>query len=153
MKAVIYLDVPEYQIGQPVSVYFKDSMYVKGICKEDYSENNVIGTTVTYEEDPVTGKAIYKTIFHGQEIVFEAPSEAVVNEMVEKIKQINNERDDRALFTIDAENLKDYNECLKNTIRKLRKDNFTWCEIGYRLHEMTGDAMYDIELEEENKNA
>ena len=33
VKAVIYLDVPEYQIGEPVSVYFKDSMYIHGICE------------------------------------------------------------------------------------------------------------------------
>lgn len=34
MKAVIYIDVPEYQIGQPVSVHFKDTMCVKGVCEE-----------------------------------------------------------------------------------------------------------------------
>lgn len=33
MKAVIYIDVPEYQIGQPVSVHFKDTMCVKGVCE------------------------------------------------------------------------------------------------------------------------
>ena len=35
MKAVIEVDVPEYQIGQEVSVYFKDTMCVKGICKKN----------------------------------------------------------------------------------------------------------------------
>lgn len=30
MKAIIKLDIPEYQIGQEVSVYFKDTMMVKG---------------------------------------------------------------------------------------------------------------------------
>lgn len=40
MKAVIHLNVPDYQIGQPVSVYFKDSMYVEGICEADYNELN-----------------------------------------------------------------------------------------------------------------
>jgi len=34
MKAVIEVDVPEYQIGQEVSVYFKDTMCVKGVCKK-----------------------------------------------------------------------------------------------------------------------
>ena len=33
MKAVIYIDVPEYQIGQTVSVHFKDTMCVKGVCE------------------------------------------------------------------------------------------------------------------------
>lgn len=35
MKAVIEVDVPEYQIGQEVSVYFKDTMCIKGVCQED----------------------------------------------------------------------------------------------------------------------
>ena len=35
MKAVIIVDVPDYQMGQEVSVYFKDTMCIKSICKED----------------------------------------------------------------------------------------------------------------------
>lgn len=35
MKAVIKLDIPDYQIGQEVSVYFKDTMCIKGVCQED----------------------------------------------------------------------------------------------------------------------
>ena len=34
MKAVIEVDVPKYQIGQEVSVYFKDTMCVKSVCKK-----------------------------------------------------------------------------------------------------------------------
>jgi len=34
MKAVIEVDVPEYQIGQEVSVYFKDTMCAKSVCKK-----------------------------------------------------------------------------------------------------------------------
>lgn len=34
MKAIIEVDVPEYQIGQEVSVYFKDTMCVKSVCKK-----------------------------------------------------------------------------------------------------------------------
>ena len=30
MKAIIELDIPEYQIGQEVSIYFKDTMSIKG---------------------------------------------------------------------------------------------------------------------------
>jgi len=37
MKAIIELNVPEFQIGQEVSVYFRDTMCVKGIC-EEYSK-------------------------------------------------------------------------------------------------------------------
>lgn len=33
MKAVIYLDVPEWQIGQDVSVYFPDTMVKHGKCE------------------------------------------------------------------------------------------------------------------------
>lgn len=35
VKAVIKLDVPEWQIGQPVTVYFKDTMCKIGICEAE----------------------------------------------------------------------------------------------------------------------
>jgi len=35
MKAVIRLDVPEWQIGTEVSVYFKDTMMLKAICEKE----------------------------------------------------------------------------------------------------------------------
>ena len=35
MKALIIVDVPDYQMGQEVSVYFKDTMCIKSICQED----------------------------------------------------------------------------------------------------------------------
>lgn len=35
MKAIITVDVPEHQIGQEVSVYFKDTMCVKGTCESE----------------------------------------------------------------------------------------------------------------------
>lgn len=35
MKAKIEIDVPEFQIGNEVNVYFKDSMCKKGICEKD----------------------------------------------------------------------------------------------------------------------
>ena len=34
MKAIIKLDVPEYQIGQEVSIYFKDTMMIKGVVQK-----------------------------------------------------------------------------------------------------------------------
>jgi hypothetical protein len=42
MKAIIRLDVPEFQIGQPVQVYFKDTMMINGICEADEDENYTI---------------------------------------------------------------------------------------------------------------
>ena len=35
MKAVIKLDVPDWQVGQPVTVYFKDTMIKRGVCEFD----------------------------------------------------------------------------------------------------------------------
>ena len=35
MKAVIKLDVPEWQIGQETTVYFPDTMMKHGICQKD----------------------------------------------------------------------------------------------------------------------
>lgn len=35
MKAIIRIDVPEYQIGQEVSCYFKDTMNVYGVCEAE----------------------------------------------------------------------------------------------------------------------
>jgi len=34
MRAIIEIDVPDYQIGQEVSIYFKDTMMIKGIVQE-----------------------------------------------------------------------------------------------------------------------
>ena len=34
--AVIKLNVPEYQIGEPVTVYFKDTMQKFGICDKEH---------------------------------------------------------------------------------------------------------------------
>ena len=32
MKAIIELDVPVFQIGQEVTVFFKDTMQARGVC-------------------------------------------------------------------------------------------------------------------------
>lgn len=34
MKAIIEVDVPDYQIGQEVSIYFKDTMTIKSIVQK-----------------------------------------------------------------------------------------------------------------------
>ena len=36
MKVIIKLDVPDWQIGQEVSVYFPDTMWKKGICEAEH---------------------------------------------------------------------------------------------------------------------
>lgn len=38
VKGIIRLEVPDWQIGQPVTVYFKDTMMKKGVCELDSSE-------------------------------------------------------------------------------------------------------------------
>lgn len=35
MKAIIKVDIPEYQIGQEVLIYFKDTMQIKAICEKE----------------------------------------------------------------------------------------------------------------------
>lgn len=35
IDAIIKVEVPKWQIGEEVSVYFPDTMYVKGKCVED----------------------------------------------------------------------------------------------------------------------
>lgn len=35
MKAIIKIDVPDFQIGQEVNIHFKDSMVAKGIVEEE----------------------------------------------------------------------------------------------------------------------
>ena len=46
MKAIIKVDVPEFQIGQEVTVYYRDTMCIKGVCEK--------------EEERKTGKWIEK---------------------------------------------------------------------------------------------
>lgn len=41
MKAIIQIDVPDYQIGQEVSIYFKDTMMIKGIVQEQSREAEI----------------------------------------------------------------------------------------------------------------
>ena len=35
MKAIIKIDVPDFQIGQEVNIHFKDSMVAKGVVEEE----------------------------------------------------------------------------------------------------------------------
>ena len=42
VDAYIKVKVPKWQIGQEASVYFKDTMYIKGICQENKIEDSNI---------------------------------------------------------------------------------------------------------------
>lgn len=45
MKAVVKLDVPDWQIGQEVSVFFPDSMVAHGVAEKD-EESACIGRCI-----------------------------------------------------------------------------------------------------------
>ena len=34
VDAIIRIKVPEWQIGEEVKIYFKDTMYISGICEK-----------------------------------------------------------------------------------------------------------------------
>ena len=39
VNAIIKVKVPEWQIGEEVKIYFKDTMYISGICEKEDKEN------------------------------------------------------------------------------------------------------------------
>ena len=49
VKAVIRLDVPDWQIGQEVSVYFKDTMMKHGICENGSAKAKYNSRSCWYE--------------------------------------------------------------------------------------------------------
>lgn len=50
MKAIIKLDVPDWQIGKKVSVYFPDTMVLNSICEIDNTDNQFRMRDATEEE-------------------------------------------------------------------------------------------------------
>ena len=45
VDAIIKVKVPEWQIGEEVKIYFKDTMYISGICEKedkDKDKDNVL---------------------------------------------------------------------------------------------------------------
>ncbi len=38
VDAIIRIKVPEWQIGEEVKIYFKDTMYISGICEKEDKE-------------------------------------------------------------------------------------------------------------------
>lgn len=59
MKALIEIDVPEWQIGQEVTIYFPDSMCKKGVCKAAISYDRVTREVVGTKDDV---KGLYKVM-------------------------------------------------------------------------------------------
>lgn len=50
VRAVIKLEVPEYQIDQPVTVYFKDTMRKYGICDREQTQGTCKDCKYHYNE-------------------------------------------------------------------------------------------------------
>lgn len=38
VDAIIRIKVPKWQIGEEVKIYFKDTMYISGICEKEDKE-------------------------------------------------------------------------------------------------------------------
>lgn len=43
-EAIVRITVPKYQIGEPVHVYFKDSMLANGICQPASNHDFIVET-------------------------------------------------------------------------------------------------------------
>lgn len=75
MKAIVWLDVPEWQIGSEVTVYFKDTMVTKGVCEKApeqrflLNEDGKIIPLNPYREEPMEAKYIG----HEDYMVWECP--------------------------------------------------------------------------------
>lgn len=81
MKAIITVDVPEHQIGQEVSVYFKDTMCVKGTCESEtdvYAKHDeeIIKETV----ESIWGKPPYNDVLDKIRAEIKHHSEHFIND-------------------------------------------------------------------------
>ena len=56
MKAIIEVDVPDYQIGQEASIYFKDTMMIKGIVQEPKTGHWITTRTWRHDGEPYCDK-------------------------------------------------------------------------------------------------
>ena len=52
MNAVIYLDVPDWQIGQDVTVYFPDTMVKRGKCELLQEHDDCENCAIAIEDRP-----------------------------------------------------------------------------------------------------
>ena len=51
VRAAIRMEVPDWQIGQPVTVYFKDTMCKRGICELDVGDVDMKEYIAVKDED------------------------------------------------------------------------------------------------------
>ena len=47
VDAIIRIKVPEWQIGEEVKIYFKDTMCISGICEKEEDKNKIKRMNVT----------------------------------------------------------------------------------------------------------
>ena len=55
MKAVIKLDVPDWQIDSPVTIYFKDTMVKRTVCEKEICCKDCVHYHNDHEEYKQTG--------------------------------------------------------------------------------------------------
>lgn len=72
MKAVIYLDVHEWQIGQDVTVYFPDTMLKHGKC-ERLNEQDAVVPYIDIDEAkcPICKVRLTRQELIGDDVLFE----------------------------------------------------------------------------------
>lgn len=59
MKAIIRLDVPDFQIGEDVTVFFRDTMMKHGVCEADpYAEELIDAKTEEARRDEIEVKIV-----------------------------------------------------------------------------------------------
>lgn len=72
MKAVIHLDVPEWQIGQECSVYFRDSMMLfRAVCEaEGQDESESMGDDLLLkEQEPLSPRKVRRYVEYSETAV------------------------------------------------------------------------------------
>lgn len=93
MKAIITVDVPEHQIGQEVSAYFKDSMCVKGMCESEtevyakHDEEVIKETVASIWGKPPYIEYIDNLIDKCMETLFDATLDKIRAEIEEQIER------------------------------------------------------------------
>lgn len=77
MKAIIEVDVPKFQIGQEVSIYFKDTMMIKGVVQEPTEKPMAVDEM---EREYEKSKALFNKIVECDDLI----SRQAVEEMISK---------------------------------------------------------------------
>ena len=94
MKAIIRLDVPDWQIGKKVSVYFPDSMVLNGICEIDNTDSQFRMRDATEEER----KSTYDYIEN-----ISKPTGIQFNEVIEELDFVQEHPKIRAKLKVNME--------------------------------------------------